>query len=261
MAQLPIPQGQVFDATQVEPNKAFDPVPPGWYNVKIAESEMKPTADGTGQMLVLILEVVDGEHVGRKLYDRLNLQNANPLAQDIAWKTLSAICHATGVIQLNDSSQLHGIPIKAKVTVKPAGPGKDGTHYDAGNDVKGYKSASDVPMGATGPAGGPPWGGATSTAPAAAAPSGAAPWQQSPPPPPVVAAPPPPPPPPPAPDKFPPEAIAWAQANPTHAEAAPIIAWMREREAALKPTPAAAPWAKAPVAAVAVASNKPPWAK
>ena len=129
-----------FDARQVEPQKALDPIPAGWYNAKITESEMKPTKDGEGTMLALTLQVIDGQYANRKLFDRLNLQNKNAVAQNIAYQTLSAICHATGVIQVQDSQQLHGIPLMVKVNLRPAGQGKDGQFYDASNEVKGYKA-------------------------------------------------------------------------------------------------------------------------
>lgn len=128
-----------FDARSVAPNEAFEPIPAGWYNAKIVESEMKATANGQGAYLALTIQIVDGQYVNRKVFDRLNLQNQNAVAQEIAYKTLSAICHATGVIQVQDSSQLHGIPMQVKVALRAAGPGNDGKHYEASNEVKGYK--------------------------------------------------------------------------------------------------------------------------
>ena len=38
---------------------------------------------------------------------------------EIAQRTLSAICHATGRMQVQDSEELHLIPMIADVTVKP----------------------------------------------------------------------------------------------------------------------------------------------
>lgn len=133
-----------FDANTVDPNVTFDPLPAAWYNMAIDSSEMKPTKDGMGAYLELKLKVLDGQFANRTIFDRLNLRNANATAQEIAYKTLSAICHATGVIQLQDSQQLHGIPMKVKVAVRPASG-----EYDANNDVKGYKNINDAGTGAT----------------------------------------------------------------------------------------------------------------
>ena len=50
----------------------------------------------TGQMLWLDMEVPEGTCRSRHVYDHLNLVNPNPTAEDIAQRTLSAICHAVG---------------------------------------------------------------------------------------------------------------------------------------------------------------------
>jgi hypothetical protein len=128
-----------FDATQVAPNTAFEVIPAGWYNVQITQSEVKPTRDQQGAYLELGMRVMDGEHSGRMLFDRLNLHNANPIAVEIAYKTLSAICHATGTLQITDSEQLHGKPMQAKVTVRPPRE-----QYEASNEVKGYRPLSEA---------------------------------------------------------------------------------------------------------------------
>lgn len=129
MAQL----GGNFDATAVAPKTDFEIIPPGDYPVMIVNSEMKPTKDGTGQYLWLELDVIDGEFAGRKLWDRLNLVNKNAKAAEIAERTLSAICHAVGVMNVSDSEQLHGKAMLAKVKVKPA----EG-NYQAANEISTY---------------------------------------------------------------------------------------------------------------------------
>src|SRR4051794_10388841 len=96
-----------FDASGVAPRSAFDIIPDGWYRAWITESEMKPTTKG-GEYLQLVWEILDGEHKGRKVWDRLNLKNASQAAVDIAQQTLSAICHATGVMRIANTGQLHG---------------------------------------------------------------------------------------------------------------------------------------------------------
>lgn len=111
--------GTTFDATNIEPIKAYEVVPPGKYLAQIVNSETRVTKDGTGQYLWLELDVLDGPHKGRKLFDRLNLVNANPQTVEIAQRTLSAICHATGRMQVQDSEELHLIPFIADVQVQP----------------------------------------------------------------------------------------------------------------------------------------------
>lgn len=129
-----------FDASQVAPAQPMEAIPAGWYVAMMTASEMKPTSAGNGAYLETENTILEGEYKGRKLFDRLNLQNPNQTAMEIAYKQLSAICHAIGVIQVQDSSQLHNRPFQIKVSLKPAGPGADGKHYEASNEVKGYKA-------------------------------------------------------------------------------------------------------------------------
>ena len=109
---------QTFDANSVEPSN-FDVFPAGKYLAQIVASEMRPTKDGRGQYLFLELDILEGQFAGRKLFDRLNLVNDNPDTVDIATRTLSSICRATGQMQVKDSEQLHLIPLIADVRVRP----------------------------------------------------------------------------------------------------------------------------------------------
>ena len=111
--------GTTFDATNIEPIKAYEVLPPGKYLAQIVNSETRVTKDGTGQYLQVEIDVLDGPYKGRKLFDRLNLVNANPVTVEIAQRTLSAICHATGRMQVQDSEELHLIPFIADVQVQP----------------------------------------------------------------------------------------------------------------------------------------------
>lgn len=145
--------GGTFDATQVEPQGDFTPVPPGEYKVQIISSEMVATKTGSGHMLKLELEIVEGDQAGRKLYDRLNLDNPNQQAVEIAQRTLSAICHAVGKLSVQDSEELHMLPMIAVVKVDPprSANGKD---YGPSNSIKTYKAAGGAPASSGGGFGG-----------------------------------------------------------------------------------------------------------
>lgn len=127
-----------FDATTVAPATAFEAIPAGNYTAIITESAMKPTKRGDGEYLQLTLQIIDGEHSGRKLFDRLNLNNPNATVVDIAQRTLSAICHAVGVMQPQDSAELHDIPMQVKVGVE-----KNATDGTNSNVIKGYATAGN----------------------------------------------------------------------------------------------------------------------
>lgn len=155
-----------FDATQVAPDLGFETVPAGWYNAMIDESEMKPTKDGSGAYLQTRFNIIDGQYANRKIYMRLNLRNTNPVAQEIAYKQLSAIAHAVGVLHVQDSSQLHGLPMKIKVKLRKDTSGQ----YEDSNEISSIKNINEqVDMGSqagAAPAGGmPPGFGAPQQAP------------------------------------------------------------------------------------------------
>jgi hypothetical protein len=139
--------GGTFDANQVEPQGDYTPITPGEYKVHILSSEMVETTKRDGHMLKLELEIIEGESAGRKLFDRLNLDNPNAQAVEIAQRQLSAICHATGKLTVQDSEELHGIPMLAVVKVDPPRTGRDGKEYGASNSIKAYK-----PIGSAAPA-------------------------------------------------------------------------------------------------------------
>lgn len=128
-----MPSNINFDANTVAPNTRPDPLPNGEYTAIITESEVAPTANGKGKLLKLEFQVTEGEYKGRKAWAQLCVQHENEQTQKIAQGQLSAICHATGVLKLQNSSQLHGIPLRIRTVVtKSAG-------YDPKNEIKGYK--------------------------------------------------------------------------------------------------------------------------
>jgi hypothetical protein len=131
-----------FDATQIEPQGDYTPIPAGDYKVVITKSEKKPTKAGNGAFLELELQLVDGALKGRTVKDRLNIWNPNQTAAEIASRQLSAICHATGVMQPRASEQLHGITMVAGVAVKERDD-KPGTFT---NEVKSYKKSTATPV-------------------------------------------------------------------------------------------------------------------
>lgn len=160
-----------FDATNAPTSAPLDPLPAGWYNVKIIETEAKQTAANDGQAyLKLTLEVLDGPFAGRKVFDQLNLWNNNPTTVEIAYKTMATIQHSIGLLRIEHTDQLLNIPLKAKVKLTPARTetnpdGTPGKHYEAKNDVRGYDAYNSNHEVVAAPAGG-----------VAGAPIGQAPW-------------------------------------------------------------------------------------
>lgn len=234
-----------FDATTVSPSESIEAIPAGWYNAQIDQSEMKPTKDGSGAYLELRFSVLDGQFANRKVFTRLNLRNANPVAQEIAYKQLSAICHATGVMQVQDSQQLHGRPLKIKVKVRAASG-----DYEASNEISSFKNINeqvDGPVGgAPAAAGGAPWAQQPAAAPQAA------PWAPQPAAAPVAPA-----------QQFAPPAAAPAPAAPAWQPPAAQQPWAQQPAPQAAPVQQPAPQAQAAPAPAQAAPQPagavPPW--
>ena len=122
-----------FNANEVEPNTDFDPIPAGKYLAVITDSEMKPTKSGNGSYLELSFQIIEGEHQNRLLWARLNLDNPNQTAVQIARGELSSICRAVGLMTPRDSADLHNLPLVINVKCKK----RDDTG-EFTNEIKGY---------------------------------------------------------------------------------------------------------------------------
>lgn len=152
MAQLP------FDATAVDPSPSFTPVPAGIYLAHVTDSDVKQTKNGLGHYAALTLEILEGEFKGRKVFTNINIANQNAQAEQIGQKVLSQLCHAVGVLKLQDTAQLHNRPMRIKVIVTKS------DQYGDKNEVKGFEAVAVA--GAAQPAAQAPAQPATAPAPA-----------------------------------------------------------------------------------------------
>lgn len=142
-----------FNAHDVDPAVAFEPIPAGKYLAAIIASEMKPTKSGVGNYLELSFQIVEGQYKGRILWARLNLDNPNQTTVQIARAELSAICRAVGVMTPRDSVELHNLPLQINVRVK-----KRDDNGELTNEIKGYakkEAAAGQPQQST--TNTPPW--------------------------------------------------------------------------------------------------------
>ena len=125
-----------FDATTVQPDSGHQPLPIGIYNVMIDDSEIKQTFNGSGYYLRLSIRCIEGVHEGRAGFMNINIGVESEKAREIAFKTLSAVCRATGQMMLSDSRQLHGHVIRVEVALQAEGRGGE----------KGYTEVKRVIM-------------------------------------------------------------------------------------------------------------------
>lgn len=121
-----------FNVNEV-PESDFEPIEPGEYTCQIIQSEMKDNNAGTGQYLELRVQVLDEPYQGRLIFERLNLIHTNEKAVAIANRTLRDICNAIGVMEIEDSEELHGKEFLARVVI-----GEARGDYPAQNEVKKY---------------------------------------------------------------------------------------------------------------------------
>lgn len=140
-----------FNARQYEPSTgAADVLETGVYSVQIVNSEVKPTKAGNGHMLVFTMACMDQHVNGKKLTARLNIHNPSAQAVEIAHRELSAISHVVGVLDWQDTQQLHGRPFKVAVE-KVERNDKPGSFS---NDINGYMDYAGNPPNVNGAAGG-----------------------------------------------------------------------------------------------------------
>ena len=167
-----------FNANEFAPVGEFTPLPVGKYTVIISASERKATkvvpkpGEVQGQYMQYTYTVIgEGEFKNRKLFDRLNLVNANPTAVEIAKGKQSAICRAVGIMVPKVTEELHNIPFVVSVIIRPESEG-----FKATNEVNGYERVDGVKLTDVGDM--PAKGGAPAAAGAAEAPAGKRPWEK-----------------------------------------------------------------------------------
>ena len=137
-----------FDANSVGERQDYSAVPAGRYRIMATSSDMKPTKNGAGNYLQIEYDIQAGEHQGRKLFERLNLDNPNQTAVDIAYRTLGEICKAVGKLQITDSMELHNIAMECDVAVEEGQPyTKDGVQKEGKpqNVIKRYYKIGEAP--------------------------------------------------------------------------------------------------------------------
>jgi hypothetical protein len=114
----------------------FAPIPAGEYTVSIAAADLTPTKDGTGRYIKLKLNVIAPTHQGRVLFSNLNIRNQSAKAEEIGLQQLGAVMRAIGLATIEDTDQLIGGTLIAKVDIRTS------EQYGAQNEVKAYKPLS-----------------------------------------------------------------------------------------------------------------------
>lgn len=109
-----------FDATQHQPlDRSI--MPAGEYTATITKTEAKENRNGQGSHLNVEFTISEGPHKGRKVWQNLNCWHPNQQASQIAWAELSAIAHAVQVLNFQDTTALHNIPLIIQVVINQQG--------------------------------------------------------------------------------------------------------------------------------------------
>ena len=126
-----------FNAAEVD-TTSRDAIPSGTYEAVVTDSEMKATKNGLGMGINLTFEIVsEGPAKGRKVFVWINYEHPKAEAQRIGREELASLCKAVGVAELNDTNQLHNLPLLITVGIDKNDPTR--------NVVKAYKPKSAQP--------------------------------------------------------------------------------------------------------------------
>jgi hypothetical protein len=120
----------------------FAPIPDGTYDVEVMDTDVKAKPETGSKFISTTLRIVEGEYEGRRLFVNITVDSPNPKALAMGRKLLASLCNAIGMpvgFQLENSSDLHNVPVKAVVYTQEA---KNG--YPERNAVRTFKKIDDV---------------------------------------------------------------------------------------------------------------------
>jgi hypothetical protein len=107
----------------VEPESEFTVIPVGTYPAVIEKAEVKISKKG-GQYVPCVYQIIDGPFKNRRVWDNMNVVNANPTAQQMGRERLKLITNLLGVTT-NDTSSLCGKPLTIKLSIDKRDPDRN----------------------------------------------------------------------------------------------------------------------------------------
>jgi len=121
-----------FDTTpEANPQENdFSPLPEGRYVVTLSACETKKTRDETGVYLNAKFRVDGPSHSGRVFFQKYNILNKNPKAQEIGRGQWSRLIAALGHAGERDTDAVCGAQCEVHLVIKQS-PG-----YDDSNEIK-----------------------------------------------------------------------------------------------------------------------------
>lgn len=112
-----------FKASEIEiTERSYGPLPEGDYEMMVVKSTTKATKAGNGHYLELEMQIISGDHSGRRHWERLNLDNPSQKTVQIAKEQLARLCMALGLDDVQDSEELHDRPFIAEIGLDSKDP-------------------------------------------------------------------------------------------------------------------------------------------
>ena len=107
-----------------EPSSGYTPLPAGEYALEIVETDYVATSKGNGMVLKCKAQIVGGEYDCRPFYINYNLENDNEDAQNIGQRDFAGLRRATGMLNVEDSEELHRIPFRVLIGTRTNSAGE-----------------------------------------------------------------------------------------------------------------------------------------
>jgi hypothetical protein len=116
--------------------------------LEFIETDIVPTNAGDGKLLKYRLRVTQGELEDRLVFGQMNLQNKNPIATKMGQEEFRAAREVTGVLEPEDTQDLHFKEFigYVKITPRKLKKGTTDEYYEAKNEIdwgKTYKIHTD----------------------------------------------------------------------------------------------------------------------
>jgi len=119
----------------------FDPMPEGDYVIEVVKASLVPTKNKSGRILTLELVVVSDDFNGRKVFERLNVENPNPVAERIGLERLNQLIDCAGLEDPQGEDELVGAVSGVHFKIR------DDEGYKPDNEVSYFKPADDCKLG------------------------------------------------------------------------------------------------------------------
>lgn len=137
----------------------YKALPAGWYTATIAGAEVKATKAGTGRYIAVRYDITGPTHQGSVIFSNLNIENANPKAEEIGRQQLRSLMESIGLAKLADTDQLIGNGVKIKLKVESDAQYGDSNQVSAFSKLDGAsaKPAPAAKPAAAASSSAPPW--------------------------------------------------------------------------------------------------------